>query len=109
MFTQSGTFESATQQLIKKAKNASSAVISLMYKMQIDFFATYHKIFESLAKSIIICASPVYALQSLEALESHIALTDFKNTVMNEKRFHKISLLKQVSMIKYSYKDARFN
>ena len=113
--------------------------------MQIDSFETYKKIFESLAKSILIYASPVYALQTLEALErvqtqfykrilglpqstpgyavrletgiSHIALTVFKNTVnwiikillMNEKRFPKISLLKQVSMIKYSENNPKFN
>ena len=108
VFTQLGTFECATQQFIKKAKNASAAVISLISKMQIDSFETY-KIFELLAKSIMIYAWPVYALQILEALKrvqiqfykrilglhqltpgyavwletgiSHVALTVFKNTV----------------------------
>ena len=55
-FTQAGTFECATQQFVKKAKNASAAVISLISKVQINSFETYQKIFELLAKSIMIYA-----------------------------------------------------
>ena len=62
-FFQSGKFETASRCFISKAKSASAATISLIYKMKLNSFEIYIKLFNSLVNSIILYAAPVYAIK----------------------------------------------
>ena len=75
--TLTALFENNTQKIIRKAKTAVSATISLIYSLKINSWEIFTKLFESLVTTILRFASPVYAIRYLDDLEK-IQLLFFK-------------------------------
>ena len=75
--TQTALFENNVQKVIRKAKAAISATISLIYSLKIDSWEVYLKLFDSLVNSLLQFASPVYSIRYLDELEK-IQLLFFK-------------------------------
>ena len=78
IFSQTGSFEIATEQFVSKAKIASASLSKLIYSLKVNSFEIYCKLFEALVESIIVYGSPVYAVQNLEQIEK-IQIQFFKN------------------------------
>ena len=90
-FTQNEKFGAATTCFIAKAKAASAANILPIYRFKINTFVTYKKLFELLVNSILLYASPVYAIQYLDELEKvQLQLCNMHKTRSPKLCFHKM-------------------
>lgn len=54
---------------MSKAKAAISSTISLIHKLKLNSWDIFNKLFDSLISSILLYASPLYAIRHLDELE----------------------------------------
>ena len=68
-FTQTALFTKAANELISKAKYACANTLTLCKKIGISSWKVFEKLFQSLVRSILLYASPIYAIRYLQDVE----------------------------------------
>ena len=68
-FTQSTAFDKACSKIGSKAHAAAAALLCFLYKNKILSWKTLVKLFQALVNSILLYASPIYAIKSLKEIE----------------------------------------